>query len=318
MEAGEGPLVVLAHGFPELSYSWRHQVPALAEAGYRVLAPDQRGYGRSRAGARRGLRHPHLTGDLIGLLDDLGEEQAVFVGHDWGSMVVWQTALLHPERVAGVVGMSVPFLPRAPMPPIELMRQVLGDNFFYILYFQEPGVADAELGADAATDDAPDAGRRHPPRRGSGRPLVHGARRPGLRRPDARARAAARLAHPGRARPLHRRVHPHRLHRRHQLVPQLRPQLGADRAARRCPCHGAVAVHRRGARPGPGHEPARRRRPVARPTTAATWWSTAPATGCSRSRPPRSTPPSSSSLEPRSRPRARLGLDLDTHPTRRS
>jgi pimeloyl-ACP methyl ester carboxylesterase len=150
LDAGEGPPVVLAHGFPELSYSWRHQIPVLAEHGFRVLAPDQRGYGRTSC--------PEsvddydilcLTGDLIALLDDLGEEKAVFVGHDWGSMVVWQLSLLHPERVAGVVGMSVPFLPRAPMPPIELMRQVMGDNFFYILYFQEPGVADAELGADA-------------------------------------------------------------------------------------------------------------------------------------------------------------------------
>jgi len=151
LDAGAGPLVVLAHGFPELSYSWRHQVPALAEAGYRVLAPDQRGYGRSSRPERvEDYDILALTGDLIALLDDLGEEQAVFVGHDWGSMVVWQTALLHPERVAGVVGMSVPFLPRAPMPPIQLLRQLLGDAFFYILYFQEPGVADAELGADPA------------------------------------------------------------------------------------------------------------------------------------------------------------------------
>ena len=151
VEAGEGPLVVLAHGFPELSYSWRHQIPFLAEHGYRVLAPDQRGYGRSTRPERvEDYDILSLTGDLTALLDDVGEEQAVFIGHDWGSMVVWQQSLLAPERVAGVVGMSVPFLPRAPMAPIPLLRQVLGDNFFYILYFQEPGVADAELGADAA------------------------------------------------------------------------------------------------------------------------------------------------------------------------
>ena len=149
VDAGEGFPVVLAHGFPELAYSWRHQIPALAQAGYRVLAPDQRGYGRSSRPANvDDYDILHLTSDLLGLLDDIGEEHAIFVGHDWGSMVVWQLSLLHPERVAGVVGMSVPFVPRAPMPPLQLMRAAFGDNFFYILYFQEPGVADAELGHD--------------------------------------------------------------------------------------------------------------------------------------------------------------------------
>jgi pimeloyl-ACP methyl ester carboxylesterase len=151
-EAGEGPPVILAHGFPELGYSWRHQLPALAAAGYRAVAPDQRGYGgSSRPEAIADYDILHLTDDLFGVLDDLGEERAVFVGHDWGSMVVWQLALLHPERVAGVVGMSVPFLPRGPMPPVQLMRQAFGENFFYILYFQEPGVADADLARDPAT-----------------------------------------------------------------------------------------------------------------------------------------------------------------------
>jgi pimeloyl-ACP methyl ester carboxylesterase len=148
----DGPVVVLAHGFPELAWSWRHQVPALAAAGYRVLAPDQRGYGgSSRPATIADYDIVHLTDDLLGLLDDVGAADAVFVGHDWGSMVVWQQALLHPDRVRGVVGMSVPFLPRGPMPPVQMMRNVMGDNFFYILYFQEPGVADADLGADAAT-----------------------------------------------------------------------------------------------------------------------------------------------------------------------
>ena len=151
-EAGEGPLVVLSHGFPELAYSWRHQLPALAAAGYHVVAPDQRGYGRSsRPDPVDDYDIHHLTDDLLGILDDAGEEQAVFVGHDWGSMVVWQQSLLNPDRVRGVCGMSVPFLPRGPVPPVQMMRQVLGDNFFYILYFQEPGVADADLGRDAAT-----------------------------------------------------------------------------------------------------------------------------------------------------------------------
>jgi pimeloyl-ACP methyl ester carboxylesterase len=150
-EAGDGFPVILAHGFPELSYSWRHQLPALAAAGYHVLAPDQRGYGRSsRPEPVDDYDILHLTDDLLGLLDHLGEEQAIFVGHDWGSMVVWNLALLAPERVAGVVGMSVPFLPRPPVPPLTLLRNLIGDGFFYMLYFQEPEVADAELGADPA------------------------------------------------------------------------------------------------------------------------------------------------------------------------
>jgi pimeloyl-ACP methyl ester carboxylesterase len=149
--AGEGFPVVLAHGFPELAYSWRHQIPALAAAGYRVLAPDQRGYGRtSRPEAVEDYDIEHLTGDLLAILDAEGIEKAAFVGHDWGSIVVWALSQLAPERVAGVVGMSVPFMPRGPQPPTEMMRQLLGDAFFYMLYFQEPGVADAELGGDVA------------------------------------------------------------------------------------------------------------------------------------------------------------------------
>ena len=153
LDAGpaDGPVVVLAHGFPELAYSWRHQIPALADAGYRVLAPDQRGYGRSsKPEAITDYDIVHLTDDLLGLLDDVDAESATFVGHDWGSMVVWQMALLHPDRVDGVIGMSVPFPPRSAMPPVQMMRQIFADNFFYIVYFQEPGVADAELGADPA------------------------------------------------------------------------------------------------------------------------------------------------------------------------
>jgi pimeloyl-ACP methyl ester carboxylesterase len=150
-EAGEGFPVILAHGFPELAWSWRHQLPALAEAGYRAVAPDQRGYGRSsRPASITDYDLEHLTGDLLGVLDDLGEERAVFVGHDWGAILVWQLALLAPERVAGVVGMSVPFVPRASAPPTQLWRKAFGDSFFYILYFQEPGVADADLGRDPA------------------------------------------------------------------------------------------------------------------------------------------------------------------------
>ncbi len=150
-DAGDGPVVLLVHGFPELAHSWRHQVAALADAGYRVLAPDMRGYGASdRPEVVTDYDIDHLTGDLVALLDDVGATQAVVVGHDWGSIVAWNFALLHPERTAGVVGMSVPFVPRPPAPPISIMRQLFADNFFYMVYFQEPGVADADLGRDAA------------------------------------------------------------------------------------------------------------------------------------------------------------------------
>jgi pimeloyl-ACP methyl ester carboxylesterase len=148
-EQGAGPLVVLCHGFPELWYSWRHQLNALADAGYRAVAPDQRGYGRTdRPQAVEDYDIVHLTDDLTGLLDELGEQRAVFVGHDWGAVVVWHLALMHPERVAGVVGMSVPFVPRPPLPPIELLEAAFPDRFMYILYFQEPGRADEELVRD--------------------------------------------------------------------------------------------------------------------------------------------------------------------------
>jgi pimeloyl-ACP methyl ester carboxylesterase len=146
VDEGDGFPVVLCHGFPELSFSWRHQIPVLAEAGFRVLAPDQRGYGRSdRPDAVDDYDLEHLTDDMIGLLDAIGEERAVWVGHDWGSMVAWGLAQRHPDRSAGVVGMSVPFAPRGPMSVTQAIKALLGDNFFYILYFQEPGVADANL-----------------------------------------------------------------------------------------------------------------------------------------------------------------------------
>ena len=153
IEAGDrgAPVVLLAHGFPELAYSWRHQIPVLAAAGYHVLAPDQRGYGgSSRPEAISDYNIAELTADLIGLLDDVGAERAVFIGHDWGAPVAWGSAQLHPDRVAAVVGLSVPAVPRAQVPPTQAFRLLFGDNFFYMLYFQEPGVADAELDADPA------------------------------------------------------------------------------------------------------------------------------------------------------------------------
>lgn len=148
LDEGEGPLVVLCHGFPELAYSWRGQVPALAAAGFRVVAPDLRGYGGSSAPAEVDAYDViSLCGDLCGLLDALGEQAALFAGHDWGAWLVWQLAVMHPERVRAVAGLSVPFVPRSPAAPIPIMRRHLGEDF-YIVWFQQPGVADEALSRD--------------------------------------------------------------------------------------------------------------------------------------------------------------------------
>jgi len=147
-DEGVGPAVVLCHGFPELAYSWRHQVPALAAAGFRAIAPDQRGYGDSdRPAEVAAYDIHHLTGDLVGVLDALGIGRAVFVGHDWGGLVAWQTALLHPSRTAGVIGVNTPYFPRAFAAPVSIFRQLFGDNY-YVCHFQQPGVADEALGRD--------------------------------------------------------------------------------------------------------------------------------------------------------------------------
>jgi pimeloyl-ACP methyl ester carboxylesterase len=147
-EAGTGPAVVLCHGFPELGFSWRHQVAPLADAGYRVIVPDMRGYGASSAPPEiEEYDVLSLCGDMTGLLDALGEESAIFIGHDWGAFLVWQMAWIHPERVRAVAGLSVPFVPRAPAAPIPIMRANLGEEF-YIVWFQTPGVADTALVGD--------------------------------------------------------------------------------------------------------------------------------------------------------------------------
>lgn len=148
LDEGSGPLVLLLHGFPELSSTWRHQLRALANAGYRVVAPDQRGYGLTDCPEREDAYTIfHLVGDVIGLLDALGEARAVVVGHDWGAPVAWNTALLRPDRVRAVAGLGVPPGPRAQPPPTERMRHVFGDRF-YQLYFQQPGVAERDFEAD--------------------------------------------------------------------------------------------------------------------------------------------------------------------------
>ncbi|WEO99608.1 alpha/beta hydrolase [Streptomyces sp. FXJ1.172] len=150
-EQGSGPLVVLLHGFPESWHSWHHQFGPLADAGFRVVAPDQRGYGRSD--------HPddvsaytifHLVGDVVGLIRALGEEQAFVVGHDWGAPVAWHTALLRPDMVRAVAGLSVPPPFRGTQPPLATMDKRFGGRFYWN-YFNRPGVADAEFARDVRT-----------------------------------------------------------------------------------------------------------------------------------------------------------------------
>ncbi len=147
-EQGEGPLVLLCHGFPESWYSWRHQLRALAEAGFHAVAPDMRGYGQSEAPPEiERYTLLHLVGDMVGLLDALGEPTAVIAGHDWGAPVAWHSALLRPDRFRAVIGLSVPFRPRGSTRPTAAMART-DDAVFYQLHFQEPGVAEAELGRD--------------------------------------------------------------------------------------------------------------------------------------------------------------------------
>ncbi len=147
-EQGEGPLVILCHGFPESWYSWRHQLSALTQAGYRAVAPDMRGYGKTdRPEAIDKYTLLHLVGDMVGLVDALGERQAVIVGHDWGAPVAWHAALMRPDRFRGVAGLSVPFRPRSAVRPTTVMAQT-DEEMFYQLYFQEPGVAEAEFERD--------------------------------------------------------------------------------------------------------------------------------------------------------------------------
>jgi len=141
----DGSCVLLLHGFPELAYSWRHQIAALGTAGYHVVAPDLPGYGRSDK--------PDVTYDcdwinatLVGLVDAIGVERFVVAGHDWGGLLVWIMARQYPHRVAGVIGVNTPDLPRSPMAPVQLMRQIFGDTPIYIIQFQDRGVAEWVLG----------------------------------------------------------------------------------------------------------------------------------------------------------------------------
>src|ERR1700742_4651277 len=139
-EAGAGPLVLLLHGFPESWYSWRHQLGALAAAGFHAVAPNQRGYPGTDSPAEVGdYTTLHLVGDVVGLIGALGESTATVVGHDWGAPVAWHTALLRPDLVRGVAGLSVPFVGRAPVPTLTAARHRFGQGYYQI-YLQQPGV----------------------------------------------------------------------------------------------------------------------------------------------------------------------------------
>jgi pimeloyl-ACP methyl ester carboxylesterase len=150
-EAGDGPLVVMCHGFPESWYSWRHQLVALADAGFHAVAPDMRGYGQTdQPQPIESYTLLHLVGDMVGLLDALKAPTAVIAGHDWGAPVAWHAALLRPDRFRGAIGLSVPYRPRGTTQPTTVMPRT-DDAIFYQLYFQTPGVAEAELERDPRT-----------------------------------------------------------------------------------------------------------------------------------------------------------------------
>ncbi|MEX2334987.1 MAG: alpha/beta hydrolase [Pseudohongiella sp.] len=144
-----GPLVIMAHGWPESWYSWRHQIKAVADAGYRVVAPDMRGYGATEAPPDvEDYDIVTVAADIVGIVDAYGEDKAILMGHDWGSIVAWNTVLLHPERFSALVAMSVPYGGRPAESPLVGWQNTFGDNFYYILYHQEPGVAEAEYDAN--------------------------------------------------------------------------------------------------------------------------------------------------------------------------
>lgn len=145
-EAGKenkGKPIVLCHGWPEHAFSWRHQIPVLAEAGYHVIVPNQRGYGNSsKPSDVTEYDIEHLTGDLVALLDHFGYDDAVFIGHDWGSMVVWGLTLLHPKRVSKIINLSVPYMDRGEKPWLEFIEEFLGEDNYFVHFNKNPGVAD--------------------------------------------------------------------------------------------------------------------------------------------------------------------------------
>jgi pimeloyl-ACP methyl ester carboxylesterase len=147
-EQGQGPAVIHLHGFPELAFSWRHQLPALADAGFRAIAPDQRGYGRTTVPSNvSDYQMSNLIADVHGLLDALDLESATFVGHDWGALVLWHMAMLAPERIDKLIILNIPLFPRPPVEPISMIRGLLGDDY-YIVNFQDSDEADRVFASD--------------------------------------------------------------------------------------------------------------------------------------------------------------------------
>src|SRR6266478_5723078 len=231
VESGAGPLVVLCHGFPESWYSWRHQLHALAEAGFHAIAPDMRGYGQTdRPEQLDQYTLLHHVGDVVGLLDALGAETAVIVGHDWGAPVAWYAALLRPDRFRGVIGLSVPFLPRPPVRPTGIMPQTEDAQFFQ-LYFQSPGIAEAEFERDA---------------RLSIRSFLYSASGEG--RDDAARDGREIDMVPRRRGFLRKRICAHGISWGAELVPQHRPKLGTLSVCVWSAGDSPGAVHRRGPR----------------------------------------------------------------------
>lgn len=148
-EAGQhnmGNPIVLCHGWPEHAFSWRYQIPALVDAGYHVIVPNQRGYGRSSSPSKvTSYDIAHLTGDLVKLLDHYGYQDAIFVGHDWGAMIVWGLTLLHPTRVQRAINLSLPYQERGEIPWIEFLEKLFGEDHYFVHFNRQPGVADRIL-----------------------------------------------------------------------------------------------------------------------------------------------------------------------------
>lgn len=178
-EAGQenaGNPIVLCHGWPELAFSWRHQMGALAAAGYHVIAPNQRGFGgSSRPAEVSDYDIVHLCGDLVGLLDHFGYEDATFVGHDWGANVVWSAAVLHPTRVNKVIALSVPYMERGEVPPLAFIEAIVGSDSYFVHFNRRPGVADAVFDANAG-QFLRNLYRKNEPATEPGMPLINLAR----------------------------------------------------------------------------------------------------------------------------------------------
>ncbi|MFG3021988.1 alpha/beta fold hydrolase [Streptomyces sp. NPDC048254] len=254
VEQGTGPLVLLVHGFPEGWYSWRHQLPVLAAAGYRAVAIDVRGYGRSgKPVAPDAYRMGELVEDNVAVVRALGEESAVVVGHDWGSTIAANSALLRPEVFRAVGLLSVPYAPRGGPRPSDVFAQMGsggggggGGGEFYVSYFQEAGRAEGEIEPDVrgwlAGFYAAFSGDTMP---GPDAPDPHFVGAGGHPEGPVSRRPSARLARRAGSRRLRRGVRTHRAHRRAQPVPEHGPRLGGPRRLRRCPDHPALPVRRR-------------------------------------------------------------------------